>query len=161
MRHASIITHPSGLFRDPFSLDRFFETALGDRSFPRESAPEWRPAVDVERGEKTLAIRADLPGVDPENIKIAYENGLLTLSGERNDERKAEEDSARRTQIGSGDRSERIRTYNFPQNRVTDHRIKTSYSLEIVLLGDLDGIVEDLKRHDLEEKLAAFGDGAP
>ena len=96
MRHASIITHPSGLFRDPFSLDRFFETALGDRSFPRESAPEWRPAVDVERGEKTLAIRADLPGVDPENIKIAYENGVLTLSGERNDERKAEEEHGAR-----------------------------------------------------------------
>ena len=76
-------------------------------------------------------------------------------------DRKATEDATRRSQIGSGDRSERIRTYNFPQNRVTDHRIKTSYSLEIVLLGDLDLIVEDLKRHDIELKLAAFGEGAP
>ena len=75
-------------------------------------------------------------------------------------ERKHTEDSSRRSQIGSGDRSERIRTYNFPQNRVTDHRIKTNYGLEQVLLGRLDPIVEDLRRNDLERKLAALGDGA-
>jgi len=65
----------------------------------------------------------------------------------------------RRVQIGSGDRSERIRTYNYPQNRVTDHRIKTNYSLERVLLGRLDEIVEDLRERDLEMKLAALGEG--
>lgn len=75
-------------------------------------------------------------------------------------ERKAEEDSTRRSMIGSGDRSERIRTYNYPQNRVTDHRIKTNYGLEQVLLGRLDPLVEDLRRHDLERKLAALDDGA-
>lgn len=75
--------------------------------------------------------------------------------------RKAEEDSSRRSQIGSGDRSERIRTYNFPQNRATDHRIKTNYGLEPVLLGKLDPIIEDLRRNDLERKLAALADGAP
>jgi len=76
------------------------------------------------------------------------------------EERKAEEDQSRRTQIGSGDRSERIRTYNFPQNRVTDHRIKTNYSLEVVQLGKLDDVVEDLRKRDLESKLAALGEGA-
>lgn len=75
-------------------------------------------------------------------------------------ERKAAEDSQRRTQVGSGDRSERVRTYNYPQNRVTDHRIKTSYSLETVVLGHLEQIVEDLHRHELESKLAALGEGA-
>ena len=75
--------------------------------------------------------------------------------------RKAEEDAARKSQIGSGDRSERIRTYNFPQNRVTDHRIKTSYSLESVVLGHLEDVVDDLRRHDLEQKLQALGEGAP
>ncbi len=72
---------------------------------------------------------------------------------------KAAVDASRRTQVGSGDRSERVRTYNFPQNRVTDHRIKTSYSLETVMLGNLRDIVEDLRRRDLEEKIAALTDG--
>jgi len=74
---------------------------------------------------------------------------------------KDEQDTARRSQIGSGDRSERIRTYNYPQNRVTDHRIKTNYSLESVLLGKLDVVVEDLRTRDMELKLAALGEGAP
>jgi len=65
----------------------------------------------------------------------------------------------RRVQIGSGDRSERIRTYNYPQNRVTDHRIKTNYTLETVLLGRLGDIVADLRERDLEMKLAALGEG--
>jgi peptide chain release factor 1 len=74
--------------------------------------------------------------------------------------RKAAEDSARRAQIGSGDRSERIRTYNWPQNRVTDHRIRNSYSLDAVVSGRLEDLVEDLRRHDLELKLAALAEGA-
>ena len=74
--------------------------------------------------------------------------------------RKAELDATRRTQIGSGDRSERVRTYNFPQDRVTDHRTKTSYSLQSVFLGRLDAVVEDLRKLDLELKLAALGEGA-
>lgn len=65
-----------------------------------------------------------------------------------------ERSQARRNQIGSGDRSERIRTYNFPQNRVTDHRINlTLYRLEEILQGDLDEIVEALKINAREEYL--------
>jgi peptide chain release factor 1 len=73
--------------------------------------------------------------------------------------RKEAEDSSRRTQIGSGDRSERVRTYNFPQNRVTDHRTKASYNLQTVIAGGLDEVVEDLRRLDLEHKLAALAEG--
>jgi peptide chain release factor 1 len=64
--------------------------------------------------------------------------------------------SARRNQIGSGDRSERIRTYNFPQNRVTDHRINlTLYKLDSVLQGELNEAVEALKLTDREATLNA------
>ena len=61
---------------------------------------------------------------------------------------------ARRSQVGSGDRSERIRTYNFPQSRVTDHRIGlTLYKLEEVLAGGLDALIDPLIAADRAEKL--------
>jgi peptide chain release factor 1 len=66
----------------------------------------------------------------------------------------AERDSARRTMIGSGDRSQRIRTYNFPQNRVTDHRIGLDlHNLEKIMQGDLEELVEALQTHDKQERL--------
>ena len=73
-------------------------------------------------------------------------------------ERDAERAEARRSQIGSGDRSERVRTYNFPQGRVTDHRINlTLHKLERVLAGEsLDEIVDQLVEEDQAQKLAAM-----
>ncbi|MDK2949996.1 MAG: peptide chain release factor 1, partial [Thermotoga sp.] len=57
-------------------------------------------------------------------------------------------------QIGTGERSEKIRTYNFPQNRVTDHRINyTSYRLQEILDGDLDEIIAKLIEHDIENNI--------
>ncbi len=68
-----------------------------------------------------------------------------------------ERDVARRTLIGSGDRSQRIRTYNFPQNRVTDHRIGlTLYNLDRVILGDLAPLTSALIDHDRREQLGDF-----
>lgn len=63
-------------------------------------------------------------------------------------------DARRRRQIGSGERSEKIRTYNFPQNRVTDHRINyTLYDLDRVMDGELDELIEKLTMHEIKEKL--------
>ena len=62
--------------------------------------------------------------------------------------------SNRRSQIGTGDRSERIRTYNYPQSRLTDHRINyTSYNLEAFLNGDLDDLISNLSIAEQKEKL--------
>ena len=73
----------------------------------------------------------------------------------REDEEHAKYAAARRSQIGSGDRSERIRTYSFPQNRVTDHRIGlTLYNLPQVLEGAIDPIITGLQKADFEERLA-------
>ncbi|HZL44209.1 MAG TPA: peptide chain release factor 1 [Verrucomicrobiae bacterium] len=77
-------------------------------------------------------------------------------------DRKVAEENAkyaaqRKAQVGTGERNERIRTYNFPQNRVTDHRIElTLHNLPTILEGDLNPIIEPLMSHDLEEKLAAI-----
>ncbi len=79
------------------------------------------------------------------------------LLKQKEDEEHAKYAAARRSQIGSGDRSERIRTYNFPQNRVTDHRIGlTLYNLPQVMEGDIGDIVTALQKADYEEKLAAL-----
>ncbi len=73
---------------------------------------------------------------------------------------KAEIDSARRAQVGTGDRSERIRTYNFPQGRVSDHRIGlTLYKIESIVNGNLDELIDALITADTAAKLEAAGEG--
>jgi peptide chain release factor 1 len=85
----------------------------------------------------------------------------LTVLRSRLLERKVAEEDAkyaahRKDQIGTGERSEKIRTYNFPQNRVTDHRIEvTLYNLANFVEGDMDPLIEPLMAHELEEKLKA------
>ncbi|MHC4824297.1 MAG: peptide chain release factor 1 [Planctomycetota bacterium] len=70
------------------------------------------------------------------------------------EKRAAERSEMRRTQVGTGDRSMRIRTYNYPQNRVTDHRLGESFSLEKIVEGQLAPIFERLLTTEREEKLA-------
>jgi peptide chain release factor 1 len=86
----------------------------------------------------------------------------LTVLRSRLLETKVAEENAkyaaqRKAQVGTGERNERIRTYNFPQNRVTDHRIElTLYNLPSFIDGDLDPMIDALMANDLEEKLAAL-----
>lgn len=72
-----------------------------------------------------------------------------------------EQDATRKSQVRSGDRSEKIRTYNFPQSRVTDHRINlTSYQLDAVMNGDIDEFIEQLGQFDQAERLQALAEDA-
>ena len=86
----------------------------------------------------------------------------LTILRSRLLEQKVAEENAkyaaqRKAQVGTGERNERIRTYNFPQNRVTDHRIEmTLYNLPTVIDGAMDSVIEPLMAHELEEKLSAI-----
>jgi peptide chain release factor 1 len=87
---------------------------------------------------------------------------LARIYEAQDQKRKQEESQFRKSQVGSGDRSERIRTYNFPQSRVTDHRSGvTLYSLDTVLSGDLAGLIDPLKQHEVEELLKATYNAAP
>ncbi|MGD9984791.1 MAG: peptide chain release factor 1, partial [Porticoccaceae bacterium] len=75
------------------------------------------------------------------------------------DRQAREQAELRRGLVGSGDRSERIRTYNYPQGRVTDHRINlTIYQLDAVLDGALDAVIEPLINEYRTEQLAALAD---
>ena len=86
----------------------------------------------------------------------------MTVLRSRLLERKVAEEDAkyaafRKDQVGTGERSEKIRTYNFPQNRVTDHRLElTLYNLANFIEGDLDPMFDPLMHHDMEQKLAAL-----
>lgn len=74
------------------------------------------------------------------------------------EKRRAEIDQARRSQVGTGERSEKIRTYNFPQSRVTDHRINmSSFNLPAVLEGEIEEFIDELGTRDEAERLAAIG----
>jgi len=80
------------------------------------------------------------------------------LSAEQETQR-ASQASQRRSLVGSGDRSERIRTYNFPQGRITDHRINlTLYQLDEVTGGDLDALIIPLRQEYQADQLAAMAD---
>jgi peptide chain release factor 1 len=82
---------------------------------------------------------------------------LLSAKIAEEKRRKAEQEMAslRSSQVGSGDRSERIRTYNFPQNRLTDHRVDlTLYKLDQIMDGDLDEISETLVKYYYQQKLS-------
>ena len=89
-------------------------------------------------------------------LKILYSK-LYDMKQREQEEKIA---STRKSQVGSGDRSEKIRTYNYPQSRVTDHRInKTIFNLDAFLDGDMDEIITDLISVDMAERLKGEQDG--
>ncbi|MGB3624882.1 MAG: peptide chain release factor-like protein, partial [Henriciella sp.] len=96
------------------------------------------------------------------NREKAMEQLKIRLYEREREEKDAARAEARSEQIGSGDRSQKVRTYNFPENRVSDHRINlTLYSLDKVITGDkLDDVIKTLIAEDQARKLAAMGEDA-
>jgi peptide chain release factor 1 len=112
-------------------------------------------AVRVIHGPTGIAVRSDQEKSQAKNRDIALRllrSRLLNAEIERvNAERAAE----RKGQIGSGDRSEKVRTYNYPQDRVTDHRINlTRHNLSGFIDGAIDDVIEALRAHDEAARLA-------
>jgi|TARA_Y100000310_G_scaffold322183_1_gene380903 peptide chain release factor 1 len=88
-----------------------------------------------------------------EKAMAVLRSRILALETERAQRERAD---ARRSQVGTGDRSERVRTYNFPQSRITDHRIGlTLHNLEQAVDGDIDAIIDGLTEYEQTQKLAA------
>jgi len=91
-----------------------------------------------------------------QNKRLAFAIIQARLEEMERDKQNASTAADRKAQVGSGDRSEKIRTYNYPQSRVTDHRVGfTSYNLPVVMDGDLDPFIDALTLADETEKLAA------
>jgi len=99
------MTHGSPLRRFESDLARLFEPA--GWPFPSTDdeemlATDWRPAVDVSEREHEYRVRADLPGVDPDQIDVTLEDGMLTVKGERTEERRKEDEGMHRVERFSG-----------------------------------------------------------
>jgi peptide chain release factor 1 len=114
-------------------------------------------AVQIQHKPTGMIVR-----IADERSQIKNRAKAMTVLRSRLLEAKIAEENAkyaahRKQQVGTGERNEKIRTYNFPQNRVTDHRAElTLYNLSNVIDGDLDGLIEPLMTHDMEERLAAI-----
>jgi len=112
-------------------------------------------AVQIQHRPSGLTVR-----IADERSQIKNRAKAMTVLRSRLLEIKIAEENAkyaahRKSQVGTGDRSEKIRTYNFPQNRVTDHRIEiTLYNLSTFIDGELDGLIDPLMTHDMETRLA-------
>ncbi len=115
-------------------------------------------AVQILHKPTGLVVRCADERSQQKNKARALKVLRTRLLERRRQEEKARYDATRSQQVGTGERNEKIRTYNFPQNRVTDHRLELSvYNLPAVLNGDLDPFIEALLARDLEERLAALG----
>lgn len=114
-------------------------------------------AVQIQHKPSGLTVR-----IADERSQIKNRAKAMTVLRSRLLERKIAEENAkyaanRKNQVGTGERNEKIRTYNFPQNRVTDHRIEvTLYNLSNFIDGDLDGLIAPLMTNEMEEKLKAL-----
>jgi HSP20 family protein len=83
---------------DPFAEIARLQDSIFSRNLPVEAKREFRPSVDIFEDEKTIQVKADLPGIKPEEIKIEVDNGILTLSGERKLEKEDKKDGYHRVE---------------------------------------------------------------
>jgi peptide chain release factor 1 len=112
-------------------------------------------AVQINHKPSGLIVRCADERSQIKNKAKALRVLRSRLLAHKQEEEEARMSAARKTQIGSGDRSEKIRTYNYPQNRVTDHRINlTIQNLPAILEGDLEEMISALMTDDLNRRLA-------
>jgi peptide chain release factor 1 len=138
---------------DDYRLDLFSASGPGGQHVNKTQS-----AVRLTHLESGLVVQCQDEKSQHKNKAKALrvlKTRLYELKREQEHEKRAEH---RRTLVGSGDRSQRIRTYNFPENRLTDHRISlTLYKLDNILSGNLEPVVESLLDHDRREQREMMG----
>jgi peptide chain release factor 1 len=115
-------------------------------------------AVQIFHIPTGLYVRCEHGRSQIKNRELALQIMRSKLYEKKMQEQQAAYSENRRSLIGSGDRSEKIRTYNFPQSRCTDHRIGfTSHNLDAIMTGDLHEVTAQLMKHEMDERLAEAG----
>ncbi len=136
---------------DPDDLDISFMRSQGPGG---QSVNKVNSCVRMVHKPTGISVKCQEEKSQHKNRKLALKL-LRTKLYERHQQRQKEKrDELRRSQVGSGDRNERIRTYNFPQDRVTDHRIGLDvFGVETILSGEIDEIVDALAKWDKKERV--------
>jgi peptide chain release factor 1 len=117
-------------------------------------------AVRLTHLETGIVVRCQDEKSQHKNFAKALRVLKTRIYEAKREEEQKKRSEERKTKIGSGDRSERIRTYNFPENRVTDHRIGlTLYKLDIILGGNLSPVIDGLLEYERQELRSAFAGG--
>jgi peptide chain release factor 1 len=138
-----------------------------EMSFMRSSGPggqhvnKTSSCVRLVHKPTGITVRCQDEKSQRANRKKALKLLRARLYEKQQEEQNEKRDALRRSQVGSGDRNERIRTYNFPQDRVTDHRVGLDlFGIEGLLMGGCDRLFDALAEHDRQRRIEAFAAGA-
>ena len=138
---------------EDYRIDRFCASGPGGQHVNKTSS-----AIRLTHFETGLVVSCQDEKSQHKNLAQAIRVLRSRLYDLKRSQEESKRSQERMSKLGSGDRSERIRTYNFPENRVTDHRIGlTLYKLDAILAGDLSPIVEALLDYERQELRDAFG----
>jgi peptide chain release factor 1 len=138
---------------DDYRLDKFSASGPGGQHVNKTMS-----AVRLTHYATGLVVQCQDEKSQHKNLAKALRVLKSRLYDARRNEEEKRRATERKTKIGSGDRSQRIRTYNFPQNRVTDHRINlTLYKLDSIIAGNLGPLVDALMEYERQEQRLALG----
>lgn len=138
---------------DDYRIDRFTSSGPGGQHVNKTAS-----AIRLTHYASGLVVSCQDEKSQHKNLAKALRVLKTRLYEAKRAEEQQKRASERKSKVGSGDRSERIRTYNFPDNRITDHRINlTLYKLDSILAGNLDPVLDALREYERQELRDAFG----
>jgi peptide chain release factor 1 len=138
---------------DDYRIDKFHASGPGGQHVNKTES-----AIRLTHYESGIVVQCQDEKSQHKNLTKALRELKARLYDRKRQEEMQRRADQRKTLIGSGDRSQRIRTYNFPENRITDHRINfTLYKLDQVIAGAIAPVIEALLEHDRQELRTSMG----